>query len=118
MEFRIERFNDSEEVRLLKLAGALNHGSYSELKKSLREEFEASNFLIILDCSEMTLISSLVVGSLFTTHQLLKSHRGCLVLSGCSEIVLETLRSLSLEDSFHLVEDVPSARDFLKTYLQ
>lgn len=117
MEFRIERFNDSEGVRLFKLIGALNHGSYSELKKSLKEEFEASHFLLILDCSEMTIISSLVVGSLFTTHQLMKSHRGCLVLSGCSEMVLETLRSLALEDSFHLEKDIASAREFLKSYL-
>jgi|GEM_PF-4926086 len=116
VSFSLEQTRDGDGVSIFELKGALNHSSYPELKAKLKEEFEASCFFLILDFSAVTTLSSLVLGSLFTHHQLLNSHQGGMVLCGCSESIYSILQALSLDESFHLADDLDSAREFLKQF--
>ena len=109
----MEREILNEGIIVFHLKGSLNHSSYDQVKKNLKEEFEASRFHLILDFTEVNLVSSLVIGSLFTHHQLLKAHKGTMILCACTPAVREILASLALDEAFILAEDLDQALEMV-----
>ena len=94
MSFEIKEFSTENQLSILILTGGLNHSSYEQLKKQLRRIFEASKFKLILDFSAVTTLF-IVIGSLFTHQQLLKSHNGNMILCTCSNNIMAVFRALS-----------------------
>ena len=113
MNFEIKELHLEDELRVLILSGGLNHSSYEQLKKQLKKDFEASKFRLILDFNDVTTISSIVIGSLFTHQQLLKSHNGVMILCACSDNIMAVFQALSLIDSFTIVANLDEAKDLI-----
>jgi len=113
LSFEIKEFSTENQLSILILTGGLNHSSYEQLKKQLKKDFEASKFKLILDFSAVTTLSSIVIGSLFTHQQLLKSHNGNMILCACSNNIMAVFRALSLGDSFTIVGSLDEAKTLI-----
>ena len=110
MDFAIDQELIEGGIAVFHLSGALNHTSYEKLKKQLNEVFESSNFNLILNLSQVTQISSIALGSLFTHQQLLSSHSGTMVLCGCSVNIMAIFKMLSMDETFQICADMDAAR--------
>lgn len=113
MSFEIKQEFLDKGIVVFQLSGALSHGSYEQLKKELSRAFESSVFNLILDFSAVTHLSSIVLGSLFTHQQLLNSHDGTMVLSGCPANILAIFGMLSMDESFQISASLDEAKQFL-----
>lgn len=118
MDFEIQQELIEDGIAVFRLSGALNHTSYEQLKQQLTEKFESSNFNLILDLSQVTQISSIALGSLFTHQQLLSSHSGTMVLCGCPVNILAIFKMLSMDETFQICNDIDDARDFFLSKLK
>lgn len=104
---------EEENWCLLELAGPLNHTHYPRLKEHLVDQSHSQKHLL-LDLTNVTAISSIVIGSLYTQLQTLEAKQTKLFLLNCPQVVMLTFEYLSLADVFSFFSSVEEALEHVE----
>lgn len=71
------------------------------------------SFRLVLDLSQVTIITSSAIGKMIGLHRNLHRREGMLVLCGILPVVYNVLATAKLNDYFHIVPTVDDAIEFI-----
>jgi anti-sigma B factor antagonist len=74
----------------------------------------SGSYLLVLDLSQVTLMTSSAIGKLIGLHRNLHRREGRLVLSGITSMIRRVLSAAKLVDYFHISTTVDAAVELLK----
>jgi anti-sigma B factor antagonist len=106
--FQIER-RDVNGVRILALDGYLDAHTAPQFEKAIEEEFGAGRHRLVVDCSQLTYISSAGLGVFMSFIEEIREAGGDIKLSGIVPKVYQVFEVLGFPALFDIVPDVDSA---------
>ncbi len=98
------------EVLVIKADGGLNAGTAEGFVEDLEKLVDAGLRKIIVDCSELSYISSFGLGVLIRLHSRLARHDGNVKIASVKGVVVEVMRVTKLTRLFEIYPDVSRAR--------
>ncbi len=101
-------------LTLIELEGGLDSASLRELHDSIDKLLDVGRLRIILNCANLTYVSSSGIGALVTLHRRVKDADGEIRIAGATGAVFEVLELMNLGSILNLSADVEHARQALR----
>jgi len=101
------------EVHVIKLSGTLGYEASEKLKESLVALLEKKTKKIIIDMSEIEMITSGTLGIFYTANKDFEVVGGALILVGLQPHVLSSIHEWRLERFLHIYDTMEEARNSL-----
>ncbi len=101
-------------ITLVGLNGELNSASIQNLLDSVGRLLDTGRPRIIIDCSNLTFVSSAGIGSLVTLHRRVKTAEGEVRFAGTTGAIFEVLEMMNLGSILDLSPDVEHALEALR----
>jgi len=108
MEINFQEAEDN--VLVVNLDGGIDSNTAKELNDSLTKMVDAGFDKIVIDCSKLSYISSLGIGTLVTLHRRLKKRGGDVKLACLYGTVWDVFKVSKLDMIFNIFDDVARAR--------
>jgi anti-sigma B factor antagonist len=102
-----------EGVQVLTVSGFMDMGSVAHFESVLDELLDQGITRIILDLSYLEFITSAGLGAIIGRIRRVRQHEGDIKVGGCSDRVLDVLRTFGFTDVF---EVSPSVKDALAKF--
>ena len=87
----------------------------SRVRPPLREALESGIRRVIVDLSDVIVLTSVALAELIDWHNMIGRHEGALVLCGSAGRVSQTLAVTKLDSVFNLADDLHEARHKLRS---
>ena len=108
MEFYYHELDHS--VLILSADGGLNSDTATEFVSQLESLVDAGVTQIIVDCTNLTFISSYGIGVLVRLHKKLAKHGGDVKIAAVPSLVLQAINVVRMGKFFDIYPDVNQAR--------
>ncbi len=108
MEFYYHELDHS--VLILSADGGLNSDTATDFVSKLESLVDAGLTKIIVDCTNLTFISSYGIGVLVRLHKKLAKHGGDVKIAAAHSLVLQVLNAVRMGKLFGIYPDVNQAR--------
>ncbi len=108
MEFYAHEIDN--DVMILTADGGLNSDTADDLVSAMEKLVDAGLTKLIVDCGQLTFISSYGLGVLMRLHRHIKTRGGDVKLCGVRGIISQVLQVTKLDGVFQLYPDVNRAR--------
>ncbi len=105
--FGIQRRNQDGLV-VLSLSGFLDAHTAPQFEKAVQDEVEAGRRQLIVDCADLTYISSAGLGVFMSFLEEIREHGGDLKICGATPKVYQVFDILGFPALFDIMPDVPS----------
>jgi anti-sigma B factor antagonist len=97
------------DVLVMEVSGRLDNDTSQFFFDCLQGEIEEGNRRVVLDCSDLTFLSSMGIGTLIRAQSRLKQRGGTVKLAAVQGVVADVLRVVHLDRLLDLYPDVDSA---------
>lgn len=97
------------DVLVMEVSGRLDNDTSQFFFDCLQGEIEEGNTRVVLDCSELTFLSSLGIGTLIRIQSRLKQRGGTVKLAAVPGVVADVLRVVHLDRLLDIYPDVAAA---------
>jgi anti-sigma B factor antagonist len=97
-------------ITLIALHSGLDNDSIKQLNAGIDQLLEADRSQIIIDCTELTYVSSAGIGALVSIHRRVREARGRVRFAGTHGTVFEVMELMNLGSILDLSPDVDHAR--------
>lgn len=114
MKVTYENPADVESALIARLDGALNALAADQLWESASQQVDQGARTVVLDFTEVSMLTSAGIGILVRLYARLKDHGGRLVVFGCSEKVREVIAIVMLEKVLNVCDSEDQAWEALK----
>ncbi len=108
MEFYAHEID--KDVMILTADGGLNSDTAEDLVSAMEKLVDAGLTKLIVDCGQLTFISSYGLGVLMRLHKRMKTRGGDVKLCGVRGVIAQVLQLTKLDSVFQLYPDVDRAR--------
>ncbi len=98
------------DLMILRADGGLNSGTAGQLSEKIAALVAGGVRSIIVDCSQLEIISSLGLSSLLMLHTRIKRVGGEVKLCGLKGSIVQVIRMTKLDRIFELYPDIEAAR--------
>jgi len=109
MALKLEEQKVDEGKRVLKLVGSVDQNTYERLEDYLTKAFEQGFQIVVLDCSELTYMSSAGIGVVLWAFSRSRKLNAKVVMAGVCKGVLHSLAVLGVEKLIPMAPDVAEA---------
>ena len=98
------------DLLIVRADGGLNRDTATQLIADVAKHVDSGAKSIIVDCSQLQVISSAGIGTLLRLHGAMKSRGADVRLAGLHGFVAQALQLMRLDGVFELFPDVNAAR--------
>ena len=109
IDFTAYRYEASGDTLVLVITGKLDSTTSQYVLDCLQDHIANGEHKFVLDCSELTYISSVGLGTLVRANSRLKDMGGAVALAGVKGVVAEALRLVHFDRLFNMYDDVDQA---------
>ena len=102
-----------EDVRLIRVDGEVDASSSIQLDTEIKQAIEGGDKKILVDCTNLTYISSAGLGVFMSYIQDLEKYEAKLVLCGLNEKVLNVFEILGLNQLLEVADNLDKAKAYL-----
>ena len=98
-----------EDVLVVSADGGLNRAVSQRFVEEVESMVDSGLRKIVVDCAQLTYISSFGLGVLLQLHRRMKKHNGDVKLCNVHNVVLDVLRLTRLQTIFGIYDDLSKA---------
>lgn len=113
MEIRLDEID--RDIAIVVVDGGLNSGTAHELGESVEKMVAAGVKSLIIDCSQLTALTSTGLGAMLSLHGRMSRRGGDVRVAGLSGPLMQVVRIMRLDRVFGCYADVNLARAAFKT---
>ncbi|MEM7227526.1 MAG: STAS domain-containing protein [Planctomycetota bacterium] len=99
-----------DDILILVVDGGLNKGTAEELATKIEQLVDVGLRKLIVDCSQLNMITSSGLGVLVRIHNRMKAHDGDVKIAGVKSVLAQVLQITKLDSLFEFYPDVNRAR--------
>lgn len=107
MEFYYHGIDDN--ILVISADGGLNHATAQQFVQDVERMVDSGLRKIIVDCKQLTYISSYGLGVLLQLHRRLKKHDGDVKICSVGGAMMKVMRVTRLDRVFDIYEDIDQA---------
>lgn len=113
--FSVQR-STADSLVILSLKGFLDAHTAPDFEAALQQEIDAKNLHVIIDCSELTYISSAGLGVFMGYIEEVRENGGDIKICGLIDKVRQVFDMLGFDQLFDIENDVEGARQRFATH--
>lgn len=113
IDYETYTMGDANEILVIALSGLLDNDGSEFFLDCLKGQIEEGHKQIVIDCRDVSYISSLGLGTLVRAHSRVKKVGGNVKLARVEGLVAEVLIRVGLQKLFHLY---PTVRDACNSF--